>query len=375
MSGKRYLYEQVYDSLKEKIESGAYGCGDLLPSEREIGETFNVDRTTVRQALKMMVADGLVEKQAGVGTRVVQQAPPAHKPSLSRMLAFFLPTSTKKSDRITEPFYATLFYNLEKECKNHNYTLVYSTLDSNDDFPAILQGNNYAGIFFTSNVDRRFIDYALSAGIPSVLLNDYYPPLMSVVPDNFYGMISACEHLLSLGHRRFALIKGISSYLSTAERYSACVVAFQRAGLDIENMYSEETTWESGSGYTAARNILEKAAGDLPTAIIAFNDSLAMAALQAVHEKGLRVPEDISVVGFDDIEQVKHTYPPLTTVSQNIPLFAKTALHNLLTQLDNPSDVYKVRVIIPSTLVVRNSTGVPNASRPPLQLPKKAARA
>lgn len=55
-----------------------------------------MDRTTVRQALKMMVADGLVEKQAGVGTRVVQQAPPAHKPSPSRMLAFFLPTSTKK---------------------------------------------------------------------------------------------------------------------------------------------------------------------------------------------------------------------------------------------------------------------------------------
>lgn len=143
----------MYQDLKDRIQNGEYLRDALLPSEREIGETYQVDRTTVRKALQLLVDDGLVEKRAGKGTVVVwrpdqeqTQSRPVLRPERRNgPIAFLLPRGDNNSSRITQPFYSQLFYRAEKECQKLGYTLVYSTLDETDhstnwcrpmDFPA-----------------------------------------------------------------------------------------------------------------------------------------------------------------------------------------------------------------------------------------------
>ena len=134
---KTFLYKKVYQDLKDRIQNGEYLRDALLPSEREIGETYLVDRTTVRKALQLLVDDGLVEKRAGKGTVVVwrpdqeqTQSRPVLRPERRNgPIAFLLPRGDNNSSRITQPFYSQLFYRAEKECQKLGYTLVYSTLD------------------------------------------------------------------------------------------------------------------------------------------------------------------------------------------------------------------------------------------------------
>lgn len=359
MDAKKYLYLQVYDDLKIKIAQGRYKGGSLLPSEREIGDLYKVDRTTVRKALEHLVADGLVEKRAGVGTRVIACEPisPAER-GPHRTVAFFLPKSTRKTNRISQPFYSSIFYRMEQECRRHQYALVYSTLDSEDDFPAMLEAAQYTGIVFVSNVERRFIDHARLRRVPSVLINELHPGVPSINSDNIGGMAMACEHLLALGHTRFALITGIEHYLTTRERMMACVCALAQAGLRIQDQYLERTDWEPASGYEATLRILSSGT-PRPSAIIAFNDSLALGCMRAIYELGLRVPDDISLIGFDDLDQARNAIPPLTSVHQHIAQLARTSMQSLHMQIDNPESDHAVRLTVPCSLVVRGSTAPP----------------
>ena len=115
---KTFLYKKVYQDLKDRIQNGEYLRDALLPSEREIGETYQVDRTTVRKALQLLVDDGLVEKRAGKGTVVVwrpdqeqTQSRPVLRPERRNgPIAFLLPRGDNNSSRITQPFYSQLFY-------------------------------------------------------------------------------------------------------------------------------------------------------------------------------------------------------------------------------------------------------------------------
>ena len=166
---KTFLYKKVYQDLKDRIQNGEYLRDALLPSEREIGETYQVDRTTVRKALQLLVDDGLVEKRAGKGTVVVwrpdqeqTQSRPVLRPERRNgPIAFLLPRGDNNSSRITQPFYSQLFYRAEKECQKLGYTLVYSTLDETDHFDELVQANGFSGIFFVSNVSHRHLDRAL----------------------------------------------------------------------------------------------------------------------------------------------------------------------------------------------------------------------
>ena len=359
LEAKKYLYTQIYEDLKSKISGGVFADGDFLPSEREIGESYNVDRTTVRKALTLLASDGIIQKKPGAGSQVVGQDSP--ETSLDRdtvkSIAFFLPKSTRRTHRISQPFYAALFYRLEEECRAHQHSLVYSVLDKDDDFSAVLDAGRYAGIVFVSNVARAFIDQAVSMRIPSVLINDYYPSVASIHTDNLYGMMLVCDHLIELGHRHFGFIAGASDHLTSRERMLACICSLGKAGLRIQDQYLEETNWEPGEGFEAARKILART--PRPTAIVAFNDNHAMECMQAISELGLRIPDDISVVGFDDLGQAQYTFPPLTTVHQHIRPMAKTAMQSLLTQIKNPEDLYNIRLTTPCSLVLRDTTAPP----------------
>ncbi|GHV36648.1 hypothetical protein FACS1894187_11610 [Synergistales bacterium] len=351
-ANEKYLYAKLYESLKAEIGAGKYPIDCFLPSEQQIGKIYGVDRATVRRALKLLVNDGIVEKKAGVGTKVKPYpAPPGNGP-----IAFFLPKSRMRENRITQPFYSTLFYNIEKSCRQQGYQVAYSTLDETDDVGEILKNGGFSGIIFVSNILRSHMDYALSQKFPCVLINGYYDKLPCVLQDNVEGTYLACRHLISLGHRKIAFLKGIADYISTIERMRGCLTAMHEQGVPISEKYMTEYDWDTASATRATEELLRRlGAGQYPTAIVGFNDASALGAIQAVARIGLRVPEDVSVTGFDNVEQAEFSLPSLTTVDTNIPLMAATAVQTLLWQLKN-SRMDAIKLVVPVKLIVRNST-------------------
>lgn len=366
-----FLYQKVFEDLKKQILSGEHPSGTLLPSEREIGEIYHVDRTTVRKAFQLLVEEKLVEKRAGKGTVVIHQteeatpapgpvpaAPPVlpSAPHQNGTIAFLLPKSNRNSDRITVPFYSQLFYSVEKNCRKLGFTLMYSTLDETDDLEDILSRNitNIAGIMFISNISEKHIDQAIRIGIPSILINSDSSKITSVAADNFTGTYTVCERLLRLGHRDICVLNGIEQYHSARERLRGVRHAMKDHGLALQEKYIiSGNSWEFEGGYEATASLL-RTAEKLPTAIIAFNDRLASGAMQALQQAGLRVPDDVSIIGFDNSELAMYSMPKLSSVEINIPIMAKASVANLLYQIQT-KEIIPVKILIPVTYIERAS--------------------
>lgn len=351
-----YLYQKVYDAIKEQIFNGTYKPDDLLPSEHSIGETYQVDRTTVRKALQLLVDDGLVEKKAGKGTIVragIVEEPTSFSLLNRDTIAFFLPRSNHNDDRITQPFYATLFYTVETLCRQNGFKLIYSTLNTVEDFQREVMANAYAAYIFVSNVSTAVLDLALEQGVPSIMVNNCCEKMTSILSDNFDGTYQACKYLIEQGHRDIGVVKGLPDYCTTQERLRGCVVALQEHGLGLKKDHILQAEWDYESGYHAVKTLI--ASGKkLPSALIAFNDHLAVGAIRAAEEMGIRVPDDISVMGFDNLEQSGYLSPQLSTVDIGASLMGEATVHYLLGQI-RQKVTYPVKILTPVKLVLRGS--------------------
>lgn len=233
---------------------------------------------------------------------------------------------------------------------------MYSTLDDMDDLDAILVQNNtnIAGIMFISNIVEKHIDRAIQMGIPSILINGDSEKITSVAADNFNGTYRVCEHLIHLGHRDICVLNGIEQYHSAHERLQGVLYAMKNHDLSIpEEFIISEDSWEFEGGFEAVTNMLRDAK-KLPTAIIAFNDRLASGALQAIQQSGLRVPEDISIVGFDNSELAMYSMPKLSSVEINISIMAKVSVANLFAQMKMGENI-PVKILVPVSYIERNS--------------------
>lgn len=358
-----FLYQKVFESVKQQILNGELPLGCLLPSEREIGEMFSVDRTTVRKAIQLLADGHFVEKIAGKGTIVIYKSEETTPPSMTSngTIAFLLPKSNRNNDRITVPFYAELFYGVEKQCKRAGYSLIYSTLDEFDDLTSILSRNiaNLSGIMFVSNISDRHIEQALSLNIPAILVNGVSDRITSVTSDNFNGTYMACNHLIRLGHKKICVLNGISTYYTAKERLAGVQAALREHNLCLsDKLLISRNSWEFEDGFAATQDMLQMATPH-PTAILAFNDRLANGALQAIQQAGLAVPGDISVIGFDNSEQAKYTVPKLSSVEINIPIMAKIAAANLFFQIEVNQNL-AVKILVPVSYIERDSVNVPN---------------
>jgi LacI family transcriptional regulator len=184
--------------------------------------------------------------------------------------------------------------------------------------------------------------------------------LPRVTVDNYGGMRSAAQHLIDLGHRDIAYIAGDSALDSSGARYSGFVDAMKLAGLKVADKLVAESDFFYESGF---RTALELIAKHHPTAIIAGADVIAMGALDAARAQGLTVPDEISVVGFDDLPQAANSFPGLTTVRQPLHDMGQLAARALVGQLDGSPPLMQL-MQLPTTLVVRGTT----AQAPPDQV-------
>lgn len=179
-----------------------------------------------------------------------------------------------------------------------------------------------------------------------------HPRHLVVQTDHAGGAAEATRHLVDLGHRRIAHLAGPAGSFAAAERERGWRAALADAGLPATE--PARGRWAAASGYAAVHTLLERT--PRPTALVVANDQMALGVLRALAERGLRVPEDVSVVGFDDVADAADYSPPLTTVRQHFDRLGAAAVAVLLD--GGPSDAAAHgRTVVPPTLVVRASTG------------------
>ena len=206
-------------------------------------------------------------------------------------------------------------------------------------------------------LDQRILDHAR---IPYVLIDPAAqlpePNVATVGATNWAGGLSAARHLLGLGHRRIAVIGGPVGMLCSRARIDGYCAALASAGVEIDPALIRNGTFHHIGGYQAARELFELP--DPPTAIFAGSDEQAFGVAEAARVTGRRIPEDLSVVGFDDLPMSRWVSPPLTTVRQPLAEMGRTAAEMLLTMIDR-REPHGRQIELATELIVRSSTAAP----------------
>jgi DNA-binding LacI/PurR family transcriptional regulator len=174
----------------------------------------------------------------------------------------------------------------------------------------------------------------------------------SVTANNEEGALAATRHLIQMGHKRLAMIVGPQHLTNAKDRLNGFKKALREARIHVSAEYIQETTFDKQGGYTKTMLLLRLI--PRPTAIFAGNDMMALGALRAIREAGLRCPEDISLMGFDDLDLAEAINPPLSSVSQSGYQLGTTAAHILIERLHGDKSPAK-HIILKTTLSLRNS--------------------
>jgi DNA-binding LacI/PurR family transcriptional regulator len=261
---------------------------------------------------------------------------------------------------ITNPFFARMAEAVEDRAHASGYNLIlYNTHSDAEREQAYLQvaAERWVdGMLFVTATDTLHgLEALRAAGIPVVAVDriptDYDGPW--VILDNRQTGRLVAEHLLDLGHRELAHICGPLDLRLSVERLASFEDSVRERGLEPIGHAVGDASWSCESGYLAMRALL--VAPRMPTAVFASNDRLAIGAIRAVVEAGLRVPEDVSVVGVDDIEMAAYVNPPMTTVRQRLTDVATRGTEMLL-DLIRGVESAETQVLFEPELVVRSST-------------------
>ena len=259
-------------------------------------------------------------------------------------------------DPFVDAFYGKVLRSIETEASLKGYHLLFSTFTEenfNGALPSAVEKKQVRGLIVAGKIDKNFL-FLLEDELPVVLV-DYYiegKEFDCVVNDNTDGAYKAVKYLIDLGHRRIGFINSTLESPSSKERLSGYKKALKEIGLN----YSGKLVKESGSlvegGYRAMEKMLKLS--KVPTAVFAFNDTNALGAMKAIKENGLKIPDDISIVGFDDFDFAAHTEPPLTTVRDNKREMGKRAVRRLLEKIDD-YDEKPQKIVLPVDLIIRKT--------------------
>lgn len=261
-------------------------------------------------------------------------------------------------------FALQMMVGVERVTRSHGFHLLFGNAGSDpaqerETIASMLDKQVDGLIFVDSQVRARETPPLPSTSVPHVFLYEYVldGSAPSVIPDDEGGGHAATRHLLSLGHRRVAYVNGDAGFEAARQRHSGYGRALREAGLDVdERLVIEAGTWREEGGFDAAHRLLDRPSP--PTAIFFANDYLAIGALDAFRERSVRVPEDVSVLGFDDRSAARHTRPPLSTVRLPFAEMGEIAGQLLLRRIQG-TDVAPGVQRVPCPIVERDSTAPP----------------
>ena len=285
-------------------------------------------------------------------------SPRARALAVSRALAVGLVVARPPDIFRADAFFPTFISGLETVLSQHGHALLLMVAEHDDDqtYRTLARDQRVDGVFVTDlRVDDPRPALLAELGMPNVVVA---PPrtdseLAPIGVDDAPGIRAAVEHLVAQGHTRIAHVSGPLTMVHALSRRTAWADALATAGLPAEHCVEGDFSARSGAEATHALLDLPTP----PTAIVYANDLMATAGMSAAVGRGLTVPRDLSVTGFDDVEMSAHLQPPLTSVTTDVVAWGRAAATRLLALIDGtePPDVE----LLPARLVVRESTAPP----------------
>lgn len=268
---------------------------------------------------------------------------------------------------LSNPFFVDVALGAESAAKELGVgvVIVHSGEDSSREQQNLdmLVQQRVHGIMITP-VDERNprLEHLVEKGVPIVYVDRISGDRSCcwVATDDLKGGQLAGEHLIALGHRRIAFVGGLTLLRQFEDRYNGLIRAVEQAGLPRDTVeIIQAGSWKFPEGRTVGTELVERPASERPTAVFCANDLLALGLLQELVQHGIRVPDDIAIVGFDDLDLASAATVPLTTVRQPRDLLGQTAVRMILDEIDQGEAHVHEHVIFPPELVVRASSGHP----------------
>ncbi len=363
------LHEQLAAIIRGAILEGYYRPGERIEPEREFMRASKLSYHTVARAFRNLADEGLVVRRVGSGT-FVSEALPTDNSSLKTIGVVY---------HCHDEFFASIFAGIQDECRQRGHVPlpILGTPDASGEDRVLKEAQKYelAGMVAIPNLKTRSHRELLRLIIqhmPVVLMDSYLPETAcdAVTVDNEEAAYQLTRHLLDLGHRQIVFLAEEIVYphvTTVRDRVRGTGRALEQEGADNRQrrviQYPDlEPGKSEGLMHRIVLDLLDRPQATRPTAVMCDNDFVAAVVLRLLRQCGLRVPQDVSVTGFDDQSFAQYADPPLTTAAQPLERIGRHAVRLLFDRLEEPNK-QPVRVVLDAPLVVRESTGIaPGAS-------------
>ena len=335
------------------------------PTQVDVARIAGVSRATVSYVLNGLT-EGRVSISDGTKQRVLEAIeelgyePDARAQALrsgnTKTIALIIPD-------LRNPHFCELATGIEEGARASGYHILLSSTTLNDEYAVEifkdLSRRRFDGLILASSFileseeAQATLEQVRKRGLPIVEISENYG-VDSIGTDYRDAAREVMSYLLSLGHRRIGLIYGVGGHELAEDRWQPYRAGLESAGIPIDENLIVECGPTIEDGYQAAKKLLELSAR--PTAIIAINDLLSIGAMRAAADAGLRVPDALSLVGYDDIPMANYLVPRLTTVTKDAHASGKKAFEILMRRMQNP-DLPRQKIHTPARLIIRESTG------------------
>ena len=349
-------YQILANTLRDHILDGVYTEGEMLETENELAEKYGVSRRTVREALGILEKEGFIDRRRGSGTYVRQNKLPREKTMMIGVVVTY----------VSQYIFPAIISGIETELIKNGYTMkMSSTLNQVENERNILidcLNKPVDGLIIQAtktnlrNPNIPLYKELSKKGIPYIFLNAYTPELKDapyVVTDYYSGGKQAIHYLVKKGHRNIAGIFGMSDYQSV-ERYKGYMDGLIERGLGI---FSKRVSWyvdtskdvsfegEFGVGFLDAL--------DGCTALFCHNDLIAIKAIEFLEKKGMKVPDDIAVIGCDNSIYGELNKIKVTTLNNPIDEMARIATKQIVDMINGEPGQ---QIVLPMALIEKEST-------------------
>ncbi|WP_219834085.1 substrate-binding domain-containing protein [Paenibacillus sp. R14(2021)] len=255
-------------------------------------------------------------------------------------------------------FFGGIYLSIDKELSKHGCSLTIQSISpahaASITLPEFLEERSVDGVLILSHITTPYLQAVLNTGIPAVMIDHHHPLLHadSILTNNRFSAFDAIRHLAELGHRDIGFVGNIRLSPSYYERLEGMRLAAYELGLTLQEQWLITDAVEDNETVRSRLNGLPSQ----PTAWFCINDGFGFIVNSALQQMGLRVPEDVSIVSFDNGYLSRIAMPAITTIDVNLPLYAACAVERLLSRIEQP-DLPQTEMLLSTSLLVRQSTG------------------
>lgn len=329
-----------------------------MASMKDIAKRAGVSTSTVSHVINQsrFVSEEITER-VKKAAKELNYSPSALARSLkmnrTRTIGLLVTTSTN-------PFFGEVVKGVERHCYEQNYNLILCNTEGDEarmksSINTLLEKRVDGLLLLCSTLEGQHLDvFDRYEDVPTVVMDwgETHFPSDKIKDNSHLGGYLAAKHLIENGHKRIGCVTGPLDRHQAQIRFSGFKQALEEAELSLDERWVVPANFECDGGYEAFCRLYEQ--GELPSAIFACNDMMAMGIINAANEKGIRIPDDLSVIGYDDVYIAKYMVPALTTIHQPKFRLGKTAVDTLLNRIEKREEMVQQVQLEPS-LVVRHS--------------------